>query len=87
VLALARKRGTVLLNGSGFDGPPWSARVSLANLNTEEYQSIGRDLREVAARAVELWRENGKPGRGNGKPGGGNGKPGGGNGSSGPKRK
>ncbi len=25
VLALARKRGTVLLNGSGFDGPPWSA--------------------------------------------------------------
>ncbi len=59
VLALARKRGTVLLNGSGFDGPPWSARVSLANLNTEEYASIGRDLRDVALRAVELWKENG----------------------------
>ncbi len=52
VLALARKRGTVLLNGSGFAGPPWAARVSLANLDRDEYLSIGRDLREVADTAV-----------------------------------
>jgi aspartate 4-decarboxylase len=52
VLALARKRGTVLLNGSGFAGPPWAARVSLANLNKEEYLAIGRDLREVGETAV-----------------------------------
>ena len=58
VLALARKRGTVLLNGGGFEGPPWAARVSLANLNAEDYRQIGADLKDVAARAVELWREN-----------------------------
>ena len=37
VLALAQRYGTVLLNGSGFDGPPWSARVSLANLDADDY--------------------------------------------------
>jgi aspartate 4-decarboxylase len=56
VLALAQRCGTVLLNGSGFDGPPWAARVSLANLNKEEYAAIGRDLLRVARRAVELWQ-------------------------------
>jgi aspartate 4-decarboxylase len=64
VLALARKRGTVLLNGGGFAGPPWAARVSLANLDKDEYLSIGRDLREVAETAVRAWqaqRTNGGP--------------------------
>ena len=59
VFALARKRGTVLLNGSGFDGPPWAARVSLANLDADDYRAIGRDLREVAEKAVEQWKANG----------------------------
>jgi aspartate 4-decarboxylase len=57
VLALARRFGTVLLNGSGFDGPPWSARVSLANLDTEAYVEIGRHLREVFDYAVAQWRQ------------------------------
>jgi aspartate 4-decarboxylase len=75
VLALARKRGTVLLNGSGFDGPPWSARVSLANLNRDEYAAIGHDLLDVARRAVELWQESKSGGDGEGKgKGNGNGK-------------
>ena len=56
VLALARNFGTVLLNGSGFDGPPWSARVSLANLDADDYEPIGAALREIARRAVEGWR-------------------------------
>lgn len=56
VLALARKCGTVLLNGGGFAGPPWAARVSLANLNKDEYASIGRDLKEVALTAVRAWQ-------------------------------
>ena len=51
VLELAKRHGTVLLNGSGFDGPPWSARVSLANLDAEDYVAIGRDLREIARAA------------------------------------
>jgi aspartate 4-decarboxylase len=56
VLALARRYGTVLLNGSGFDGPPWAARVSLANLDVEAYRAIGRHLREIAESAVARWQ-------------------------------
>jgi aspartate 4-decarboxylase len=56
VIELAKQRGTVLLNGSGFEGPPWSVRVSLANLNTAEYEAIGRDLKAIAERLVEEWR-------------------------------
>jgi aspartate 4-decarboxylase len=57
VLALAQYYGIVLLNGSGFDGPPWSVRVSLANLPTEAYEKIGAALKDIMARAVERWRE------------------------------
>jgi aspartate 4-decarboxylase len=56
VLALARKHGTVLLNGSAFSGPPWSARVSLANLSADQYAAVGRDLRAIAERAVAAWK-------------------------------
>jgi aspartate 4-decarboxylase len=56
VIALARKHGTVLLNGSGFSGPPWSARVSLANLGADEYADVGRDLRAIADKAVAAWK-------------------------------
>jgi aspartate 4-decarboxylase len=59
VLALAQRSGTVLLNGSGFDGPPWSVRVSLANLDTEDYEAIGKNLRDIAETAVENWRKLG----------------------------
>ena len=57
VMALAKRHGTVLLNGSGFQGPPWAARVSLANLDADDYLEIGRDLRAIAERAVAEWRE------------------------------
>jgi aspartate 4-decarboxylase len=56
VLGLARRHGTVLLNGSGFNGPPWSVRISLANLDADDYEAIGRDLRETMQRALEEWR-------------------------------
>jgi aspartate 4-decarboxylase len=59
VLALAQRSGTVLLNGSGFDGPPWSVRVSLANLDSEDYEAIGKNLRDIAEAAVENWRKTG----------------------------
>jgi aspartate 4-decarboxylase len=58
VLSLARQHGTVLLNGSGFSGPPWSVRISLANLDADDYATIGRDLKEIVARAVEEWRSS-----------------------------
>lgn len=58
VIQLARRSGTVLLNGSGFDGPPWSVRISLANLDADAYEAIGRDLKEIAGRAVDEWRRS-----------------------------
>jgi aspartate 4-decarboxylase len=56
VLGLARRHGTVLLNGSGFNGPPWTVRISLANLDADDYETIGRDLRETMQRGLEEWK-------------------------------
>jgi aspartate 4-decarboxylase len=64
VFGLAKNFGTVLLNGDGFGGPPWSARVSLANLSTNSYLAIGESVAAIAARAVkrfEEWKKQGKP--------------------------
>jgi aspartate 4-decarboxylase len=56
VMELAKHHGSVLLNGSGFDAPPWSVRISLANLDTAAYEAIGGDLKAIAAAAVREWR-------------------------------
>ena len=67
VFGLAQNFGTVLLNGDGFGGPPWSTRVSLANLPTEQYEAIGRNVAAIAARAAErfeTWKTQGRPGAG-----------------------
>jgi aspartate 4-decarboxylase len=45
---LAEDRGIVLLNGGGFEAPDWSLRVSLANLDDEVYEEIGRGVRAIA---------------------------------------
>jgi aspartate 4-decarboxylase len=48
VFRLAEDHGIVLLNGSGFDAPDWSVRVSFANLNDHVYDDLGRAVRAVA---------------------------------------
>lgn len=53
---IAEDHGIVLLNGSGFDAPDWSARVSFANLPDEAYEKIGRAVRSVARGYVEAYR-------------------------------
>ena len=58
VIALAKRSGTVLLNGSGFDGPPWSVRISLANLDADAYEAIGRDLKDLMTRAFAEWQRS-----------------------------
>jgi aspartate 4-decarboxylase len=45
---VAENHGVVLLNGSGFEAPDWSLRVSLANLPDDVYDDIGRAVRAVA---------------------------------------
>ena len=60
---LAEQTGIVLLNGSGFEGPEWSVRVSLANLNDVDYEQIGQAMMKVAGRirqrVARLSREYG----------------------------
>lgn len=60
LFALAENFSTVLLNGSGFAGPDWSVRVSLANLPDEAYSKIGEQLSAVVERAVTVWKEQQK---------------------------
>lgn len=55
VLRLAHDTGIVLLNGSGFDAPPWSIRASLANLNDEDYNKIGAGIRHMLTEYAAAW--------------------------------
>jgi aspartate 4-decarboxylase len=57
VFSMAR-RGSVLLNGNGFDAPPWSARVSLANLDDDAYPKIGANLRGIVLAALDRWKKS-----------------------------
>ncbi|MDL2290077.1 aspartate 4-decarboxylase [Paludibacteraceae bacterium OttesenSCG-928-F17] len=56
VFRLAEKSSIVLLNGGGFAGPEWSVRVSLANLNDEDYCIIGKELHETMQEYVDAWQ-------------------------------
>jgi aspartate 4-decarboxylase len=63
LLRLADQYGTVLLNGSGFDGPLWSVRCSLANLPDDAYAKIGSQLEAVVRQYAAEWRKGkGEPG-------------------------
>jgi aspartate 4-decarboxylase len=67
VFRLAEDHGIVLLNGSGFDAPNWSVRVSFANLNDDVYDDIGRAVRAVARGYYQAYQlATGKTG-GNGR--------------------
>lgn len=44
---MADETAVVLLNGDGFDGPKWSVRASLANLDTDAYLKIGTAIRKI----------------------------------------
>lgn len=46
-LRLANQASAVLLNGSGFDGPDWSVRCSLANLDEPAFLKIGSAIRQI----------------------------------------
>ncbi|MEW2126460.1 bifunctional aspartate transaminase/aspartate 4-decarboxylase [Streptomyces sp. NPDC007259] len=59
---LAEQTSVVLLNGGGFDGPEWSVRVSLANLDDLDYLKIGHQLRVVFDEYAREWRASGASG-------------------------
>ncbi|HSC94227.1 MAG TPA: aspartate 4-decarboxylase [Burkholderiales bacterium] len=53
---VADKSSVVLLDGGGFGGPPWSIRVSLANLDDEDYARIGGHIRSAAEEYATAWK-------------------------------
>ena len=53
---LAEKSGVVLMDGGGFGGPPWSIRISLANLDDGDYAKIGKYMVEAATEYVDAWK-------------------------------
>ncbi|MBB5953646.1 aspartate 4-decarboxylase [Saccharothrix tamanrassetensis] len=53
---LAEHASVVLLNGGGFDGPAWSVRVSLANLDDLDYLKIGHHLHTVFGEYHDEWK-------------------------------
>ena len=56
VVRLAEDAGVVLLHGGGFDGPAWSVRVSLANLDDDCYLTVGAAIRRVFDGYVAEWQ-------------------------------
>lgn len=47
IFTLAKEYNTIVLPGVGFAAPPWSIRVSLANLRTENYKIIGQNIKNT----------------------------------------
>ncbi|EGW37623.1 aspartate 4-decarboxylase [Desulfosporosinus sp. OT] len=53
---LAEESSIVLLNGGGFEGPKWSIRTSLANLNDGAYKKIGETVQRTFEQYAASWR-------------------------------
>ncbi|GEA51607.1 aminotransferase [Vibrio inusitatus NBRC 102082] len=47
IVRLASEYGIVVMPGAGFDAPTWSLRVSLANLEDEQYALISKAINEM----------------------------------------
>lgn len=60
VLRLAKETSVVLLNGSGFAGPEWSIRASLANLTTDDYTTIGKSIKKILDGYYEEYKASQK---------------------------
>ncbi len=57
---LAEESSIVLLSGGGFQGPEWSIRISLANLDDDAYSEIGTVLRKILEDFVHNWKSSNK---------------------------
>ncbi|MDK0886454.1 aspartate 4-decarboxylase [Clostridium perfringens] len=57
---LAQESSIVLLSCGGFQGPEWSVRISLANLDDDAYSEIGTVLRKILEDFVHHWKSSTK---------------------------
>lgn len=57
---LAEESSIVLLSVGGFQGPEWSVRISLANLDDDAYSEIGTVLRKILEDFVDNWKSSTK---------------------------
>jgi len=57
VLRLAERSAIVLMPCAAFGGPPWSVRISLANLPAQAYGAIGRHLAALAREYLREWQQ------------------------------
>lgn len=57
VFRLARDTGIVVMDGGGFDAPDWSIRVSLANLNIDDYKRIGDYVSSLLSAYATVWQK------------------------------
>lgn len=54
---LAKEKYIVCLPGEGFAGPLWSLRVSLANLEVEEYITIGKGISDLIYQYFDEYKK------------------------------
>jgi len=54
---LAKEKFIVCLPGEGFLGPKWSLRISLANLEVEDYIEIGKSISELLHEYFEGYKK------------------------------
>ncbi len=57
VVKLAEEKSIVLMDGGGFDAPNMSVRVSLANLNDQAYEDIGKGISDLLAQYHKKWED------------------------------
>ncbi len=57
---LAKEKFVVCLPGEGFAGPKWSIRISLANLEVEDYIKIGQAITQTLQKYYEEYKKNKK---------------------------
>ena len=60
LIILAMKYITVLLPAVGFAGPFWGIRVSIANLDTDKYTLIGKNVRDLMMTYYQEYKKNNK---------------------------
>ena len=56
VWRLASEKDVVLMDGGGFAAPEMSVRVSLANLNKEDYDKIGHAVSDLLEDYMKEWK-------------------------------